>query len=136
MRDRLLDLARAGMPDDEIATVLTAEGHRSPNCAEKVLPITVQRVRLRAGIKMTTQRNRWAHASSLLSAPELATKLNIPVNWVYVQIRHKRLLIDRQPTGGYLFQDTPAVLDAVRDLRDHATPQLDLRICQPQQEGH
>jgi hypothetical protein len=136
MRDRLLDLARTGMPDDEIATVLTAEGHRSPNCAEKVLPITVQRVRLGAGIKMTTQRNRWSHASSLLSAPELATKLNIPVNWLYVQIRHKRLLIDRQPTGGYLFQDTPAVLDAVRDLRDHATPQLDLRICQPQQEGH
>ncbi|HVI91240.1 MAG TPA: recombinase family protein [Dongiaceae bacterium] len=136
MCDRLLDLARTGMPDDEIAAVLTAEGHRSPNCAEKVLPITVQRVRLGAGIKMTTQRNRWSHASSLLSAPELAARLSIPVNWLYVQIRHKRLLINRQPTGGYLFQDTAAVLDAVRNLRDHAIIQLDLRICQPQQEGH
>jgi hypothetical protein len=29
MRDRLLDLARPGMPDDEIAAVLTGEGHRS-----------------------------------------------------------------------------------------------------------
>ena len=35
MRDRLLDLARAGVPDDEIAAVLTGEGHRSPNCAGK-----------------------------------------------------------------------------------------------------
>ena len=33
MRDRVLDLARDGMPDDEIAAVLTSEGHRSPNCA-------------------------------------------------------------------------------------------------------
>lgn len=136
MRDRLLDLARTGMPDDEIAAVLTAEGHRSPNCAEKVLPITVQRVRLGAGIKMATQRNRWSHASSFLSAPELAARLNIPVNWLYVQIRHKRLLVNRQSTGGYLFQDTAAVLDAVRNLRNHAITQLDLRICQLQQEGH
>ncbi|RWN94499.1 hypothetical protein [Mesorhizobium sp.] len=58
VRDRLLDLARTGMPDDEIATVLTGEGHRSPNCAEKVLLITVQRIRLGAGIKMTAQRNQ------------------------------------------------------------------------------
>ncbi|MGZ3353136.1 MAG: hypothetical protein ACXU89_29765, partial [Xanthobacteraceae bacterium] len=30
MRDRALDLARDGMPDVQIATVLTGEGHRSP----------------------------------------------------------------------------------------------------------
>ena len=136
MRDRLLDLARAGMPDDEIAAVLTREGHRSPNCAEKVLPITVQQLRLGAGIKVTAQRNRWSHDASLLSAPELAIKLNIPVNWLYVQIRQKRLLTDRQPTGAYLFRNTPAVLDAVRNLREHTISQLDLRIYQPHQEGH
>jgi hypothetical protein len=34
MRDRVLDLARAGMLDDEIADVLTGEGHRSPNLTE------------------------------------------------------------------------------------------------------
>ena len=128
MWDRLLHLARAGMPDDEIAAVLTREGHRSPNCAEKVLPITVQQLRLGAGIKVTAQRNRWSHDASLLSAPELAIKLNIPVNWLYVQIRQKRLLTDRQPTGAYLFRNTPAVLDAVRNLREHAISQLDLRV--------
>ena len=50
MRDRALDLARDGMPDVEIATVLTGEGHRSPNCEGKVLPITVYRIRRAAGI--------------------------------------------------------------------------------------
>ena len=136
MRDRVIDLARTGMLDDEIAAVLTREGHRSPDCAEKVMPITVQRIRLGAGIKITAQRSRWTHDASVLSAPELAAKLNIPVNWLYVQIRQERLLIDRQSTGGYLFENTPAVLNAVQHLRSHAITQLDLRICQPHREGH
>jgi DNA invertase Pin-like site-specific DNA recombinase len=136
MRGRVLDLARAGMHDDEIADALTGEGHRSPNCAEKVLPITVQRIRLSAGIKVAAQRNRWAHDPRVVSAPELAAKLNIPVNWLYVQIRQKRLLIDRQPTGAYLFHDTPSVLEAVQSLRSHSIKHLDLRISQPHEEGH
>ena len=64
--------------------------------------------------------------SSSLSASELACHgLNIPVNWLYVQIRQKRLLIDRQPSGAYLFQDSPAVLNAIRSLRDHASNCID-----------
>lgn len=136
MRDRVLDLARAGMPDDEIAAVLTGEGHRSPNCTEKVLPITVQQIRLGAGIRVTVQRNRWSHDPGLLSAPELAARLDIPVNWLYVQIRHKRLLIDRQPSGAHLFPNTPSVMAAVQNLRNHTIRHLDLRISQPHQEGH
>jgi Recombinase/Recombinase zinc beta ribbon domain/Resolvase, N terminal domain len=131
MRDRALELARNGMPDDAIAAVLTGEGHRSPTCENTVLPITVGQIRRRAGIKVTEPRARWSHRSSLLSAPELANRLNIPVNWIYVQIKQKRLLIDRQPSGAYLFQDTPFVFNAVKNLRNHAIRCLDLRICQP-----
>lgn len=136
MRDRVLDLVHQGMPDDEIAALLTSEGHHSPNCDNKVLPITVQRIRRGAGIKVAEPRTRWSHDPRWLSAPELASRLNIPVNWVYVQIRQKRLLMDQQPTGAYLFQDAPAVLDAIRNLRNHTISHLDLRICQPHQEGH
>lgn len=96
MRERLLTLARDGVPDNEIATILTEEGHRSPRCADKVLPITVGRLRRAAAIKIAAQRSRWEHDDSLLSPPELARRLEIPVNWLYVQIRTKRLLIDRQ----------------------------------------
>ena len=136
MRNRALELTGNGMPDDAIAAVLTGEGHRSPTCENTVLPITVGQIRRRAGIRVTEPRNRWSHGSSLLSAPELASRLNIPVNWIYVQIKQKRLLIDRQPSGAYLFQDTPFFLDAVRNLRDRALNCVDLRICQPHQEGH
>jgi DNA invertase Pin-like site-specific DNA recombinase len=136
MRERLLDLARAGLPDDEIAAILTAEGHRSPNCPQQVLPITVQRIRLGAGLKMAKQRTRWNHDPGLLSATALAARLNIPVKWLYIQIRQKRLLMDRQPSGAYLFKNTASVIDGVRNLRNHAVSHLDLRICQPHKEGH
>jgi len=136
MRSRILQLARAGKPDDEIAAVLTADGHRSPNCADRVLPITVQRVRLCAGIRVTQPRTRWTHDAGVLSAQELASKLNIPVNWLYVQIRQGRIAIDRQPTGAYLFENTATVVQAIKDLRHHCVPHLDLRIRQPLQEGH
>jgi DNA invertase Pin-like site-specific DNA recombinase len=136
MRDRALDLARDGMPDVQIAAVLTGEGHRSPNCEGNVLPITVYRIRRAAGVPVSEPRSRWSHDSGSLTAPELATKLSIPVNWLYVQIREKRLLVNRQPSGAYLFQDAPAVLDAIRNLRNHTINRLDLRICQPHQEGH
>ena len=125
MRDRVLDLVHEGTPDDKIAAVLTAEGHRSPNCETKVLPITVQRIRHGAGLKVTEPRSRWLHDASLLSPPQLAARLNIPVNWLYVQIRQKRLLIDRQPKGGYLFRNIPPVLDAIRNLRIHTISQID-----------
>jgi hypothetical protein len=133
-RDHCTALGR--MHDDEIAAMLTSEGHRSPNCAEKVLPITVQRIRLLAGIKQAEQRTRWQHPPNILSAQELAGRLNIPVNWLYVQIRKGRLLIDRQPSGAHLFANTPSVIEAVRKLRNHDVDHLDLRITQPDQEGH
>jgi DNA invertase Pin-like site-specific DNA recombinase len=136
MRARVLELARAHMHDDEIAATLTSEGHRSPNCVEKVLPITVQRIRLLAGVKQAEQRTRWQRPPDILSAQELAARLNIPVNWLYVQIRKGRLLIDRQPSGAHLFANTPNVIEAVRKLRNHHLSHLDLRISQPDQEGH
>jgi DNA invertase Pin-like site-specific DNA recombinase len=136
MRDRVIDLAKNGISDDEIATALTNEGHRSPNCEHQVLPITVSQIRRGAGIKATAARSRWFHGSDLLSVPELAGRLDIPVNWLYVQIRKKRLLIDQKPSGAYLFEDAPAVIDAIRNLRNHTITSLDLRICQPHQEGY
>jgi hypothetical protein len=115
MQERVTKLARTGLHDDEIAAVLTREGHRSPNSTDKVLPATVQRIRYDAGLKgLVEQRTRWQHSEDVLSANELARALKIPVNWIYVQIRHGRLLIDPHPTGAHLFSNTPAVIEAVR----------------------
>ena len=136
MRDQALNLARAGMYDDQIAAVLTSEGHRSPNSEDEVLPMTVQRIRHAAGVPITMQRTRWRHPVGALTPNELAAKLNIPVNWLYVQIRKRKLFVDRQPSGAYLFNDTAAVLDSVQSPRTHKINHLDLRICQPHEKGH
>ena len=137
MRDRVAELARAKMHDDDIAAMLTSEGHRSPDSPDKVLPITVQRIRLRAGLKsVTEQRTRWRHSPDVLSAQQLAVQLNIPVNWLYVQIRQGRLLIDRHASGAHLFSNTPSVIESVRKLRNHELDKLDLRIIEPHKEGY
>ncbi|MBX9927155.1 MAG: recombinase family protein [Hyphomicrobiaceae bacterium] len=137
MKKRVIELAGAKMHDDEIAAILTREGHRSPNCTDKVLPVTVQRIRYRAGLKgLVDQRTRWQHASDLISAQELAGVLGIPVNWLYVQIRKGRLLIDPHTSGAHLFQNTSRVIEAVRKLRSHEIDQLDLRITEPHKKGH
>ena len=104
MRDRVLSLARDGMYDDQIAAVLTSEGHRSLNSEDRVLPITVRRIRHAGGVAITKKRTRWTHAIGVLTAPELAVKLRIPVNWLYVQIRKRKLLVDRHPSGSLLLQ--------------------------------
>jgi hypothetical protein len=85
---------------------------------------------------MTEPRNRWTHKADVLTAPELAAKLCIPVDWLYVQIRKGKLLADRQPSGAYLFNDSTAVLDGIQRQRNHLISCLDLRISQPHQEGH
>ena len=136
MRARILELARVEMPDDEIAATLTREGHRSPTCPHRVLSVTVQRIRLAAGLKMKAQRTRWRRPAGVLGVTAMAERLGIPSKWLYVQIRASRILIDRQPSGAYLFDDTPEVVAALRSLRAHAIERVDLRARQPAQEGH
>jgi hypothetical protein len=46
MVERICALTREDMHDDEIAHILTQEGHHSPWEADKVLPVTVQLIRL------------------------------------------------------------------------------------------
>ena len=91
MRERILELARAEMPDDEIAVTLTREGHRSPTCPDRVLPVTVQGVRLTAGLKVKAERR--CHPRGLLGVMAMAERMGIPSMWLYAQIRSGRILI-------------------------------------------
>lgn len=81
----------------------------------------MQHIRHAAGIRVSQPRSTWFHDSSSLIAPELAVRLNVPVNWLYVQIKQKRVRADQQYSRAYFFQDSPAVLDAVRASRNHRT---------------
>jgi len=60
----------------------------------------------------TRTSSLWGEVDSL-SAQELARVLGIHVNWLYVQIRQGRLLIDRHPSDAHLFANTPPMIEAV-----------------------
>jgi DNA invertase Pin-like site-specific DNA recombinase len=136
MERRVCELAAKGIYDDEIARILTAEGHRSPRCIDAVLPSTVQGIRLRHRIKTTRQRTRWPKLEGRLSVTELAARLRIPPKWIYTQLRRGNLLTLNDPAGRYLFPDDEAAMHAMRKLRAHHIHQVDLREDQPQQEGY
>jgi hypothetical protein len=120
MQVRILELAHAGLHDEEIAVLLTQEGHRSPTCPDREHPTTVQRIRLAAGVRIATQRTRWRHGPGQLGVTAMAARMGIPAKWLYVQIRSGRILIDRQPSGAYLFDDTPETVDILLSLRNRA----------------
>lgn len=135
MQVRILELAHAGLHDDEIAVLLTQEGHRSPTCPDRVHPTTVQRIRLAAGVRIATQRTRWRHGPGQLGVTAMAARMGVPAKWLYVQIRSGRILIDRQPSGAYLFDDTPETVDILLGLRNRAVKRVELRTRQRAQEG-
>ena len=136
METRVLQLARAGADDAEIARQLTAEGHRSPRRTE-VLCSTVQGIRLRHRLKMPPKRTRWAKIPGRLSVPEVATDLGVSANWVSGRIRRGVIRIDRDPdTGRFLFPDTDETMTVLRQLRAGAIVRVDLTQDHREQEGH
>ena len=66
----------------------------------------------------------------------MAERMAIPAKWLHVQIRAGRILLDPQPSGAYLFDDTPDVIASLRALRERTAEQVDLKAHQPTQEGH
>jgi DNA invertase Pin-like site-specific DNA recombinase len=127
MVERICALAHEGMHDDEIARILTQEGHHSPWEADKVLPITVQRIRLKHRLKVRPRQTRWPTVADHLTVTKLATRLGIPTKWIYVQLKRERILTIREPSGRFLFPDNRTALQAIRSLRNHRVAKIDLR---------
>ena len=136
MEQRICELASAGIYDDEIARILTADGHRSPWRVDEVLPSTVRGVRLRHRIKTMRPRSRWPKIEGKLSVTELAARLRIPTKWIYTQLRRGRILTTYDPAGRYLFPDDEAALRTICKLRAHRIDHVDLREDQPHKEGY
>jgi DNA invertase Pin-like site-specific DNA recombinase len=130
MVERICALARNGAYDDEIARILTEEGHHSPWEADKVLPITVRRIRLKHHLKVRHRQTRWPAVTDHLTVTQLASRLGIPAKWIYVQLKQGSLLTTREPSGRSLFPDNTTALHAICSLRNHRVAKIDLR------EGH
>lgn len=126
MEQRICELATNGLYDDEIARILTDEGHRSPWRGTEVLPSTVQGIRLRHRIKAVPRQTRWPPVKGCLTVTQLAERLRIPMKWIHTQLRRGAIRAIHEPSGRYLFPDTEPAMLAIRQLREHRIKIVDL----------
>jgi hypothetical protein len=127
MVESICALAHEGKHDDEIARILTLEGHHSPWEVDKVLPITVRRIRLKHRLKVRPRQTRWPIVRDHLTVTQLATRLGIPTKWIYGQLKRGSLLTTREPSGRFLFPDNATALQAICSLRNRRVAKIDLR---------
>jgi len=117
MEKEILRLAKAGKTDEEIATVLTQQGHRSPRHAT-VLPSTVRSVRLRRRLLRKRSQSHPRRIAGKLTVSQLAHTLGITPHWIYDRIHNGTIQVALDPaTNLYLFPDQPKTITLFQQLR-------------------
>lgn len=127
METRVLELVRAGVYDDEIAQILTAEEYRSPGLQNGVLVNTVRGIRRRHGITVARRQTRWPVVPGCLTVTQVVERLGVPRKWLCERLRRGILQTMREASGRYLIPDVADALEAIRALRAGNIHQLDLR---------
>jgi hypothetical protein len=116
MEEQIVKLAAAGVSDEEIATQLTAQGHRSP-MSPTVLPSTVQIIRLKHGVMRKRSQSHPRRIPGYLTVPQLARELGISVHFIYDRIHNGTIeVVKEQKTRLFLFPDQPATFELFRQL--------------------
>jgi DNA invertase Pin-like site-specific DNA recombinase len=117
MEREILDLAQEGTSDEDIATLLSGKGYRSPK-HDAVLVSTVRIVRLRHRLFRKRSQSHPRHIAGCLTIPQLAHRLGIKPGWVYHQIHNGTIQVARDPeTNLYLFPDKPQTITQFKQLR-------------------
>ncbi len=113
----ILELARQGRTDEEIARYLTDQGHHSPRHAT-VLGSSVQIVRLRHRLMRDRRQSHPRRISGFLTVSQLTAKLGAERNWIYDRIHNGTIQVALDAERKlYLFPDTPETLARFRQLR-------------------
>jgi DNA invertase Pin-like site-specific DNA recombinase len=117
MEKQILQLAPQGKSDEEIAELLTEQGHRSPK-QSIVLPSTVRILRLRHRLLRKRSQSHPRHLPGFLTVPQLARKVRVTLHWVYDRIHNGTIAIARdRDTNLYLFPDDPRTITLFKQLR-------------------
>lgn len=118
MEAEILTLEAQGNTDEEIARILTARGYHSSQ-SDRLLPRTVQMIRLRHGRLRRYKGRRPRHVDGFLTVSQVARALGVKPHWIYNLIQAGRIDIQRdQISRLYLFPDRPETVNALRRLRD------------------
>lgn len=118
METQIIQLATAGVSDQEIAATLTAQGHRSPR-QQFVLPDTVKRVRLKHGILHNSSQSHPRQIPGFLTVAQLAKVLDVSPHFIHDRIHNGVIEIAKdEATGLYLFPDKPATIKLFKKMID------------------
>ena len=125
MQRRMLELARQGLTDAEVADILTREGHRSPRCSH-VLVRTVQVFRQRHRVLRGASRTHPRHVPGWLTIAELARRLQVSRCWIERRLGGGRIAISRDDAAKrYLFPDTEDSMAALQRLKSGEIQHVD-----------
>jgi len=116
MEKKILRLAKKGKTDEEIAALLTEEGHRSPK-QSVVLSSTVRGIRLRHRLFRVRSQSHPRRIAGFLTVPQVAAQLEITVHWIYDRIYNGTIVIARDAeTNLYLFPDKLRTITLFKQL--------------------
>jgi DNA invertase Pin-like site-specific DNA recombinase len=117
MEGEILELAKQGKSDEEIARQLTKKGYRSTKHGT-VLVSTVRLVRLRHRLFRKRSQSHPRHIPGYLTIPQLGDRLGIKPGWLYHQIHNGTIQVVRDPkTNLYLFPDQAKTIALFKQLR-------------------
>ena len=117
LEETILEMARQGRTDEEIARCLTDRGHHSPRHTT-VLPSSVRFVRLGHRLLRDRKQSHPRRIPGFLTVPQLIEALNLERSWIYDRIHNGTIQVALDAGRKlYLFPDTHETLDRFRQLR-------------------
>lgn len=120
----VIELSQQGHTIADMARQLTAEGFRSPK-ASRVLPATVEAIRLRTGV-FQPARSRPVNVPGYLTITQLSRRLGIRRSWFQEAIQRGSLRVQKNASARcYLFPDESRTLEEIRSLHAKKLSQLD-----------
>jgi DNA invertase Pin-like site-specific DNA recombinase len=118
MEKEIVQRARQGWTDEQIAARLTRQGCRSPRCST-VLVSTVKSIRLRHRLFVTRSQSHPRRIPGYLTLPQIAQHLNVSLHWIHDRINNGTIQVIKDPQRRlYLFPDKPTTLARFQKLRD------------------
>jgi len=118
IKDTILRLTRAGQSDEQIAAILTGNGHHAPH-GGAINPGTVRRLRSAYRITRFPNKSRLPRKPGFLTIAQVAEKLKIESNKIYRYILNGRIVVKKdEDLKCYLFPDKLATLAQLRQLLD------------------
>jgi DNA invertase Pin-like site-specific DNA recombinase len=126
MEERIVELTKKGVPDQQIAHRLTQQGYKSPQ-SNTVLTSTIKTIRLKHRILIAPSQSHPRKVSGFLTVSQLAKKLEVRNYWIYDRINNQTIQIKKNPKiREYLFPDTSQTIEKLLKIKNGVVKNIQL----------